>query len=87
MKNIEDTHDVGTPKEVVNDSQNPTQVQSRWDDPKVHAVKGSFMDKVDKELDGNDDGVTNTRKSFVNMVNSNKPPSKVNFRTLFNTEQ
>ncbi|GJY48292.1 reverse transcriptase domain-containing protein [Tanacetum coccineum] len=70
MKNIEDTHDVGTPKEVVNDSQNPTEVQSRWDDPKVHAVKGSFMDKVDKELDGNDDGVTNTRKSFVNMFTS-----------------
>ncbi|GJS42106.1 hypothetical protein Tco_0567149 [Tanacetum coccineum] len=67
--------------------ENPTQVQSGWDDPKVHAIKGSFVDKVDKELDMNDDGVTNTRKSFVNVVNSDKPPSKVNFRTLFNTEQ
>ncbi|GKC41751.1 hypothetical protein Tco_1059473 [Tanacetum coccineum] len=66
---MEDTHNVGTPTEVVNDSQNPTQVQLGWDDPKVHAVKGYFVDKVDKGLDGNDNGLTNTRKSFVNMVN------------------
>ncbi|GKD21231.1 hypothetical protein Tco_1222934, partial [Tanacetum coccineum] len=45
------------------------QVQSGWDNPKVHAVKGSFADKVDKGLDGNDDGLTNTKKSFVNVVN------------------
>ncbi|GKB50943.1 reverse transcriptase domain-containing protein [Tanacetum coccineum] len=69
MKNMEDTHNVGTPTEVVNDSQNPTQVQLGWDDPKVHAVKGSFVDKVDKGLDGNDNGLTNSRKSFVNVVN------------------
>ncbi|GJT54028.1 retrovirus-related pol polyprotein from transposon TNT 1-94 [Tanacetum coccineum] len=63
-------------------------VQAEWEDHEVHAMKTSITSVVGDTGDAEINvGVQSSKKSFVNVVNSERHVSKLNFKKLFNTDQ